>query len=133
MAKAQEKQIVKPVEVIRNGWLAYLGLYGAAYERVKPRFENLGDKTADFFGELVEKGETIEATAQDHLADARERATDAYDNGFTKVRNIMPKIVPANDRVEELEAEIEVLNKKIATLGKKTATKKTARKTAKAA
>ena len=132
MAKAQEKQIVNPVEVIRNGWLAYIGLYGTAYERVKPRFENLGEKTADLFGELVEKGETIEATAQDHFADARERATGIYGNSFEKVRDFMPKMA-SNDRVQELEDEIDALNKKIATLSKKTAAKKTARKTTKSA
>lgn len=132
MSKAQEKQIVNPVEVVRNGWLAYLGLYGAAYERVKPRFENLGDKTADLFGELVEKGETIEATAQGRFFEVRERANGLYGNRFEKVRDLMPKFA-GDHRVEELEDEIEALNKKIATLSKKPAAKKTARKTTKRA
>ena len=132
MAKAQEKQIVNPVEVVRNGWLAYLGLYGAAYERVKPRFENLGDKTADLFGELVEKGETIEASAQGRFSDVRERANGFYGNGFEKVRDFMPKF-QGDERVEELEEEIEALNKQIAMLSKKTTAKKATRKTTKRA
>lgn len=132
MAKTNETTQLKAAEALRNGWLAYLGLYGAAYERVKP----LTEKYADVFGDLIAKGETIEAGAQERVETVRTRAQGIYaerlEDRIEKVRGFMPKFpVPARKaRIEELEAEIEALNKKVAALTKKPATKKATKKAA---
>lgn len=124
MAKKTETETLSPAEMVRKGWLAYLGLYGAAYERVKPMTE----KYTDVLEELIAKGETVETNAKEVAETARERATGFYGEGLSRVRGIVPNVARKN-RVEELEAEIEALNKKVATLSKKTTTK-TTRKTA---
>ncbi len=115
------------VDAVRQGWLAYLGAYGVAFERAKPALKNLSEKYAELFGELVEKGEEIEETAKEQIVDVRDRAKGVYGAGFEKVRAFIPARA-ANDRVKELEAEVAALKKKVATK-----TKRATAKTAKAA
>lgn len=78
------------VEAIRKGWLAYLGAYGLAFERAKPAIANLKTKYAELFGDLVEKGEEVEATAKEQMVDVRDRAKGVYGAGFEKVRAFIP-------------------------------------------
>lgn len=129
MAKKTETVQITPAEALRKGWLAYLGLYGAAYERVKP----LTAKAAETFEGLIVKGEKVEDEAQEIVDTVRDRATGFYGEGFARVRKFVPSIVSKNSRVEELEAEIEVLNKKVAALTKKPAAKRTTKSRAKKA
>ncbi len=118
-----------PAEILRNGWLAYLGLYGAAYERVKP----LTEKTAGIFEDLIAKGEKVEANAQDVAEDVRARTNGVYGDSVARVRKFFPSFVAKAGRVDELEAEVEALNKKVAALTKKPAAKRTTKTTSKAA
>jgi hypothetical protein len=111
---------INAAEAFRKGWLAYLGAYGLAFERAKPALKDLRAKYAEFFGDLVEKGVEVEATAKEQIADARDRARGVYGAGVEKFRGFMPAF-PANDRVKELEAEVEALPRKLE------ATKKPAR------
>jgi len=122
-AKA-ETQAQKATTFVRRGALAYIGLYGAAYERAQFRFEQAREATDGAFDKLVAKGEVVEAQATDLFKDTQERLAKTYEGRSQKVRAFLPK--SANDRVLELEAEIEALNKKIVTMSKK------ARKTVKA-
>ena len=115
------------VDAVRKGWLAYLGAYGFAYERALPAIKNVRAKYADLLGDLVVKGEEVEATAKEQIVDARDRAKGVYGAGVEKFRAFIPARA-ANDRVKELEAEVEALTQKLE------ATKKPARaKRAKAA
>ena len=122
---------VTPREAIRKGWLAYLGVYGAAYERAEAI---LTGKGVEIFEEFVEKGEEVETRAQDAFADIRERANEAYGDRFSfdGIRRFIPSRHSSKGRVEELEAEIAALNKKVATLTK-TKKKTSKRATRKAA
>ena len=120
MAKKTEIEQLTPAEMLRKGWLAYLGLYGAAYERVKP----FTTKYADVFEDLVEKGETVETTAQEAAGTVRERATGIYGQSVERVKNFVPT-AESTSRVEDLEAEIAALNKKVTALSKKPAAKRT--------
>jgi len=100
------------VEAIRKGWLAYLGAYGLAFERAKPAISDLKAKYVELFGDLVEKGEEVEATAKEQMVDVRDRAKGVYGAGFEKVRAFIPARA-ANDRVKELDAEVEALTKNL--------------------
>lgn len=106
------------VEAIRKGWLAYLGAYGLAFERAKPALKTLSEKYAGLFGDLVEKGEEVEATAKEQIVDVRDRAKGVYGAGVEKFRAFIPVRGVANDRVKELEAEVEALTKKLETAKK---------------
>lgn len=130
MATKTTKKATKKVEaqtrnvtgVIRKGALAYVGLYVAAYDRVKPMIATTGDKAEKFFGELVEKGETVEAQAGEVATTAKTRAF-AF---AAKAREALPTLPKAaNDRVAELEAEIAKLNKKVKAKAKATSKKAT--------
>ena len=99
-------------EVVRKGWLAYIGAYAYAYERAKPAIESLKTKYAGLFGELVEKGAEVEATAKEQIVDVRDRAKGFYGAGVEKFRAIVPANA-ANDRVKELEAEVEALTRQL--------------------
>lgn len=126
MAKRTEQ--LTPRDALRKGWLAYLGVYGAAYERAEAI---LTGKGADIFDEFVEKGEEVENRAQDALAEMRERAGEMYGDRFDGLRRFMPQNKAGKGRVEDLEAEVAALNKKIASLTK--TKKKTSRRSTKKA
>lgn len=117
--KAETK--LTALKVARKGTLAYVGLYGYAYDRAKLRFEQAKafatTSTTGFFDELVEKGEAVEEQAGTLFKGAQVQALQTYAEGSKKVKAVLPKF--ANDRVTELEAEVLALNKKIAALSKK--------------
>lgn len=124
----KRKQTVETVELnaaeaIRKGWLAYLGAYGLAFERAKPALATIKEKYAELFGDLVEKGEEVEATAKEQMVDVRDRAKGVYGAGVEKFRAFVP-VRAANDRVKELEAEVEALTKKLEAAKKPARTKR---------
>ena len=120
------------VNTLRKGALAYVGLYGAAYEAAKTRFETARNATDGLFDSLVEKGESIETAAVVLAKGAQLKATETFTTSTEKVRGVLP--TASNDRVEELESEITKLNKKIAAMAKKkSSTKKASVKTQKTA
>lgn len=121
--KTAEIRDLSAAEALRQGWLAYLGVYGLAYERAKPAIEKLTKNYAGIFSDLVEKGVEIEATAKEQIVDARERAEGLYGAGIEKVRSVLP-IRAANGRVKELEAEVASLTKKLAAQAKAPAARK---------
>lgn len=115
--KTATKETHKATSLLRKGTLAYIGLYGAAFDRAKFRVEQIRGATDEFFDTLVVKGEDIEGKATAFAKDAQYKATDKFSGTTSKVRNILP--TASNDRVEELEAEITKLNKKISAMTKK--------------
>lgn len=116
-------------EAIRKGWLAYIGIYGAAYERANALVTGKG---ADMFEGFVAKGEEVETRAQDAIETVREQAQGLYGERFDleQVTKFFPNPLAQKTRVEELEAEVVALSKKVATLSKKPAAKRTAKKAA---
>jgi len=118
--KAAETNTLKARAFVRKGALAYVGLYGAAYERAQLRWNQLRTSTDGLFDTLVVKGEEIESKAGVVFKTTQTKVTERFEEGTEKVRSILP--VSANDRVEEMEAEIKALNKKIVALGKKAKT-----------
>jgi hypothetical protein len=125
-----ENTAQKTTAILRKGMLAYIGMYGAAYEQAQTRFTQAREATDGLFDTLVEKGEEIEVQATELLKDTQSKVTATYKQNAKKVRSALP--VSANDRVEELEAEIAALNKKIVAVSKK-AKKTVVSKAAKAA
>ncbi len=115
--KTAQKETLKATALLRKGTLAYIGLYGAAYERAKFRFEQVRGATDGLFDTLVVKGEEIESKATVFAKGAQAKATDTYAATTSKVRGVLP--TASNDRVEELEAEVAKLNKKISAMAKK--------------
>ena len=115
-----ESRIVRARTIARKGALAYVGIYGAAYERAQMRFGQLKNSTDGLFDQLVERGEVIEAKATETIKGTRAVVTERFEEGTDKVKSFLP--ASANDRVEELQSEIEALNKKIVALGKKAKT-----------
>lgn len=126
--QVQVKEITAS-EALRKSWLAYLGFYGAAYERVKP----LTAKAGETIDSLIAKGESIETSVQDAVRNMRERAANVYGDGFARMRRFLPAALTQKGRVEDLEAEVAALNKKVAALTKKPAAKRSAKPRAKAA
>ncbi|MBL4855100.1 MAG: hypothetical protein JKY25_12800 [Robiginitomaculum sp.] len=124
------KYTFKTPAAVQKGFRAYVGMFGAAYERAVPVF----DKAAKNYDDYAARGEKLETSATSFVKDARKNVTEfaskRYEMRAAKVRSFFPKA--ANDRVVELEAEIAKLNKKIVTLAKK-APKKTAKRVTKVA
>jgi hypothetical protein len=122
MAKRKQAKEFTPAEALRRGWLAYIGAYGVAYERAKPIFAKLTDRYSELFGQFVEKGEEIEATAKEQIVDARDRAKSLYGAGFEKLQSFVPALA-ANDRAEEIVAGAKKAAKKTAAKARKTTRK----------
>jgi len=127
--KETVKATAKTTALLRKGALAYVGLYGAAYERAKFRADQVRNATDGLFDSLVVKGENIEGKATVFAKDAQVKVVETFTTTTSKVRGVLPKA--SNDRVEELETEITKLNKKISAMAKKKATKAVKVKTAK--
>jgi polyhydroxyalkanoate synthesis regulator phasin len=125
-AKTTKKTAAKKAEVsnIRKGALAYIGLYGLAYERAQMRADQLKTASGELFETLVKKGEVLEGKGLELTKDTRAKATDMVETSVETVKNVVP-FGGRDNRVEELEGEVAALNKKIAALSKKaTATRK---------
>ncbi|MEM7729617.1 MAG: hypothetical protein AAF311_10125 [Pseudomonadota bacterium] len=113
---------------LRKASLAYVGLYGLAYERAQFRADQLKTASGTLFDTLVKKGEVLETKGLELTKDAREKATELVEDSVETARNIVP-FGGRDNRVEELEAEVAALNKKIAALSKKASTPRKAVKT----
>ena len=127
MAKAKatqkvETKTLKATALLRKGTLAYIGLYGAAFDRAKFRVSQVRGATDGLFDTLVVKGEEIEGKATVFAKGAQDKVTETFSTTTSKMRGVLP--TASNDRVEELEAEVAKLNKKIAAMAKKKATAK---------
>lgn len=133
-AKKVEAQTSNVIEFARKGALAYVGLYGMAYERAQFRFNQLREATDGLFDELVERGEKIEEQAGETFKGARAKVEETVSEGSERFKAVLP--AAAKTRVTELEGEIAALNKKIVSMSKKARTsakKMTTEKTEKAA
>jgi len=116
-SEAIETNTMTAREIARKGALAYVGLYGAAYERAQLRWNQLRSTTDGLFDQLVERGEEIEVKAGEVFKTTQTKVTERFEEGSERVKAVLP--TSANDRVEDLETEIKALNKKIVALGKK--------------
>ena len=109
----------------RKSALAYVGLYGLAYERAQLRLDQLKTGTGTLVETLIKRGEVIEEKGLELTKDARAKATELRKETVETVSKVVPldKVMNRADRrVEELEAEVKTLNKKIKALSKKAAT-----------
>ena len=117
------KTTTKTTEALRKGFRAYVGMYGAAYERALPVLE----KAVKSYDEYAVKGEKLETAAtvyaKDTTASVRTFAGKRFAMRSAQIRSFLPGA--ANDQVAELEATITKLNKKIAKFSKTAATKVT--------
>jgi len=111
MAKTA-KTTFKTTDALRKGFRAYVGMYGAAYERVMPVY----NKAVKNYDDYAARGEKLETFAGTFAKDARTFATKRFEKRTAQLRSFLPGA--ANDRVQELETEISKLNKKIISLSK---------------
>lgn len=118
---------LKTPAMVRKGFRAYVGMYGAAYEAAMPVYE----KAVKNYDAYAARGEKLEAVATTYAVNTRKSVTEFAKARFEKRSAQLRALIPgaANDRVQELEAEIAKLNKKIASMAKTTA-KKVAKKAA---
>ena len=120
-AKVEKTEASNLRPALRKASLAYVGLYGLAYERAQFRADQLKAKSGELFETLVKKGEVLETKGLELTKDAREKASELVEEGMDTVKNVVP-FGGRDNRVEELEAEVAALNKKIAALSKKAST-----------
>jgi len=89
--KKTQKEAVKATALLRKGTLAYIGLYGAAYERAKFRVEQVRGATDGLFDTLIVKGEEIEGKATEIAKGAQVKATETFTATTSKVRGVLQK------------------------------------------
>ena len=79
-----ENTFEKSTAMLRKGVLAYIGLYGAAYEQAQTRFVQAREATDGLFDTLVEKGEEIEVQATEMFKDTQSKVTNTYKTNVKK-------------------------------------------------
>jgi len=125
---------LKTPALVRKGFRAYVGVFGAAYEAALPRYEKAVKDVSKSYDDYAARGEKLETAATAYAKDTRKNVTSFAKARFEKRSAQLRSFVPgsAKGRVVELEAEIAKLNKKIASTAKSTAKKatKTVAKTA---
>ncbi len=120
---------LKTPALVRKGFRAYVGVFGAAYEAALPRYEKAVKTATKNYDDYAARGEKLETVATTYAKDTGKNVTDFAKARFEKRSAQLRSFVPlmkentAKGRVVELEAEIAKLNKKIATSAK-LATKK---------
>ena len=138
--KIETKKTTKPAlnaaALLRKGTRAYIGLYGAAFQRIQMRLEQGKGATDGLFAELVSRGTEIEKRAANIAVVAQTKTMERLSIVTDKAANFIP--VAANNRVAELELEVAQLNAQIEDLAKrakksKAKVKMTTEKTSKAA
>lgn len=67
MAILEDIQNSQVVRAYRQGYLAWLGAHKAAFELAQSNMNKLMNGRDELFEELVQKGETVEATARDRV------------------------------------------------------------------
>lgn len=128
---ANLKTNLKTPAIVRKGFRAYVGVFGAAYEAALPRYEKAVKNATKSYDDYAARGEKLEAVATTYANDTTKTVVEFAKARFEKRSEQLRSFIPgtAKGRVVELEAEIAKLNKKIGTLAK--AAPKTATKTAK--
>lgn len=106
----------KPKSFLRRSALAYIGLYGMAYDRAQLRRKQARDLTEGLFEDLSERGETTFTQAELFIKQARIGAWKNYASTAEKVTEILP--IPVKTKVEKLEAELASLEAKFDRMNK---------------
>ncbi len=87
-------------EALRKGFLAYIGLYGTAYDSAR-KFVNGKGKV--LFNDFIKKGEEVESRVQESYADFRQRAEQKYAEQVENIENFFSRV--SNDDSVEVEVE----------------------------
>jgi len=116
---AVEDAAHKTGSMVRRAALAYLGMYGVAYEEAQARLNSIRGNSDEWFDRLVQKGAEIEAQAGDLFEDAQSKVNESA----SKVRDA---IRPSN----VVDIKVKTTKTKTKPAAKKTTSKKrTAKKT----
>ncbi len=97
----------KPKSFLRRSALAYVGLYGMAYDRAQLRRKQARALTETLFEDLSERGEATLTQAELMVKQARIGAWKNYASTADKVTEILP--IPVKSKVEKLEDELAAL------------------------
>lgn len=107
---------------LRKGALAYIGLYGTAFDRAQTRFVQLQTARKRLVNSVAAQGENIEGFAGTRFKTASTLFTKTYACGMARTRKLLPN--SARSQITHLEAEIAELNDILAGLkGKEKSTK----------
>lgn len=114
--KVETKPAAQVTALLRKGTRAYIGLYGAAFQRAQIRFDQVKGATDGLFTDLVTRGAELESRAIGMAKIAQIKTSDRISAATDMVVDFAP--VAANSRVAELELEVAELNAKIVKLVK---------------
>ncbi len=109
--------------ILRKGALAYIGLYGTAFDRAQARFSQLQSVRKTLVNTLANQGETLEGYAGTGFKSASDVFMKTYACGAARTRKFLPQ--SARTQITKLESEIAELNVILAGLKKTAKTTKT--------
>ena len=67
---------LKTPAIVRKGFRAYVGMFGAAYEAARPVFDQTIDKAVKNYDDFAANGEKLETVAATYANDTRKNVVD---------------------------------------------------------
>lgn len=94
--KSSDERVQEARDTARKIWLAGIGAYGRAFSEAQDAIKGMSKDTSRVFEDLVEKGETLEATVQEKGKEFVEK-TRASTDEFSET---------IDDRIKEMRARL---------------------------
>lgn len=110
MTEQTEEQGFNSREALRKGFLAYVGLYGTAYDRARKFVDGKGSA---IFKDFIKKGEEVEDLLQGKFAELRERAEEKYAEQKDGIEKFFSRV--SNDDASDAKVRKPTSQKRAAT------------------
>lgn len=126
--KSSNQKRPKPGETARKIWLAGIGAYGRAYTEAQEAIKEITQDGSRMFDDLVQKGETIEASVQSKSKEFVERtraSTDEITDGIDeRIRHMRSRLNRGPDDMADFDKRLTAIEKKLDRLVKMMGTAK---------
>jgi hypothetical protein len=106
-AAKKEARTEKLSDIVKDLYLANLGMYDKIYETLEEKVEEISDKREGLFKELVKRGEHVHKTAEKRIKDAQKDA-GKFIRHFD-----LTKEMKLEDRIKELRSNFGSVREKL--------------------
>lgn len=116
MATKKSQPPARQTDVARKIWLAGIGAYGRAFSEAQESLAKMTGGSSKLFDELVEKGEEIEHTVEQHgrqLAKRVKETTPSIDDRIRAMRERLQAGYEDTSRLAAIEARLDAIESKL--------------------
>jgi len=133
--KTPDERVQEARDTARKIWLAGIGAYGRAFTEAQDALKGMSKDTSRVFDDLVQKGESLEATVQEKGKEFVERTrastdefSDTIDERINEMRARLTRGAQKAADPDDVEARLSAIEAKLDKIMKHLEPKKTARR-----